>query len=139
MQKNIPKEFLENIDILFIIHKAEGRIFLLGRNGFYNKIYHQLNENFANVKIFFFLLYKNILSDDKENENKLHFDENFQFQKESIDNLINKGDQKDLEKFKNENKIICLDDDDFQADLLRRKEMFENIIFKKFFGYIFLQ
>jgi hypothetical protein len=53
-----------------------------------------------------------------------------QFQEDSINNLIYKGDQNDLEMYKNENRIICLDDDLLSVDIERRHKILREIIFK---------
>jgi len=82
-----------------------------------------LKENYPNVKIYFFLTFKNITNSNQEH---------LRSAEESINNLIYKGDQKDLEKFKQENKIIIFDDDELQVDLERQKRKLKNIIFQNF-------
>jgi hypothetical protein len=155
-----PKVFIKDIptnvtlDFLFIIHKVEGRLFLLGRNGFYNKVCETLCSKLNN-NIFFILSFKNIF---KENENQKYFNitsqtfntsdftssydndpYNFdpsqpsQFQNESINNLINKGDQKELSEFRDTKKILCFDDDRFDEDIQRRRFYFEQLFFKRFY------
>lgn len=83
--------------------------------------------------IYFLLLYKNIFFEDEDG----HLKDDQQFQEESIGNLINKGDQKELQQFKEENKIICLDDDKFEVDVSRRSKFFEEMCYKRFcyYGY----
>jgi hypothetical protein len=156
-----PKTFLkdvqsnETLDFLFIIHKVEGRLFLLGRNGFYNKVCETFSS-ILNKNIFFILSFKNIF---KENENQNCFNAidcdqtntkseftgtldidpyNFdptlpsQFQAESINNLINKGDQQELSTFRDAKKILCFDDDRFDEDIQRRRLYFEKLLYRKF-------
>lgn len=152
--KDIPTNI--TLDFLFIIHKVEGRLFLLGRNGFYNNVCESLCSKLNN-NIFFFLLYKNIF---KENEKQKYLNDidfyhtlntsdfnstfdtdpyNFdpsqpsQFQNESINNLINRGDQQDLSEFRDSKKILCFDDDRFEEDIQRRRFYFEQLFFKRFF------
>jgi hypothetical protein len=126
----ISKE-CKDLNILIIVHKNEGRLFLLGRNGFYNKICQEF-ENILKGYIYFFLLYKNIfirLEDDSLEET---YSNDFQFQTESIKNLIEKGDQQELKAYKDENKIVCLDDDLFENDIQRRKFHLELAFFKNY-------
>lgn len=58
--------------------------------------------------------------------------DSFQFQEESINNLITKGDQKDLLIFKEENKILCIDDDKLEEDISRRAKALEDILLKNY-------
>ena len=62
------------------------------------------------TNIFFILLYKSIYVEHIEDDLN-SFDQCLpsQYQNESINNLINKGDQKDLKIYTDQNKIICLD------------------------------
>ena len=127
--KSNSKE-ISNLDFLIIIHKVEGRLFLLGRNGFYNKVCDQMLNK---TNIFFILLYKSIYVEHIEDDLN-SYDQCLpsQFQKESINNLINKGDQKDLKIYTDQNKIICLDEEKLENDIKRRKKYFEYLFFKKF-------
>ena len=73
------KEF----DFTFIIHKMEGRIFLLGKNGYFNSVEEcLLKKNNSNL---FFILVSNEV--DKKENNKI------------IEELINKGGEEGLEKY----------------------------------------
>lgn len=73
----------------------EGRAFILGRNGLYNKAIELLQKNKIN-QIYFVFLFKN------ESEIEM---------KTIIDNLYEKGDQKELKNFKKNNQIIYLNED----------------------------
>lgn len=130
LQNFKSKDAPMNLDIIFIIHKVEGRLFLLGRNGFYNKVCEQMNSK---SNIYFILLYKNIYNYkcNLEDYNNIEVSLPCQFQSESIDNLINKGDQIELQRYKDQNKIICLDDEMLEDDLNRRIIFFENLMYKK--------
>jgi hypothetical protein len=120
-----------HVSILIIIHKVEGRLFLLGRNGFYNKVCQEF-ENILKGSIFFYLLYKNIFLDYEQDSLEEDYSNEFQFQTQSINNLIEKGDQKELKVFQEQNKILCLDDDLFDRDIERRKYHIESAIFKNY-------
>jgi hypothetical protein len=99
----------------------EGRIFLLGRNGFYNKI---CEEKKLKNTIFFLLLFKDISPDFTEDEGM-----------KIIHTLINKGDQKDLELYLKDNKIICINDDDLENDLKNKSERFYDICCRAYIHY----
>lgn len=74
-----------------MVHKIEGRVFLLGKNGFYNKIVEEMQSSH---NIYFLLIFK---SND--------------ISKQAIDDLIEKGDQADLKVFRNKKRIISLQED----------------------------
>lgn len=84
----------------------EGRAFILGRNGFYNRLIEILKKNF-NYQIYFVLLFKNETEDEM---------------KSIIDNLIHKGDQKELEFFSQNNLIIYINDI-LLADLAQKEKL----------------
>ena len=53
IRKNIPNKVLkqeksDEIDCAYIIHKNEGRLFLLGRNGYYNKLIEDIFPKLCN-------------------------------------------------------------------------------------------
>jgi hypothetical protein len=93
----------ENFDFVFIFHKIEGRTFLLGRNGFYNKLKEKLYKKCFG-RVYFCLIFK-FQSDE----------EKFQ----ALDELIIKGDQNELLEFKDENKILFFNEEDFEEELLK--------------------
>lgn len=105
----------ERVDALFIIHKMEGRVFLLGKNGFYNGVIGEFNKK-MNFNVFFVLLFKEI-------ENKC----TEEYYNDIIDDLINKGGQGELKVFKDSNRIICINDLVFDKEFERKKEMFKDI------------
>lgn len=96
---------------MLIVHKIEGRVFLLGKNGFYNTVINEFNKK-HNQNIYFILLFKEI--EEKCTE---------EYYNGMIDDLINKGDQGDLKSFKEANRIICINDLAFD----RKKGMFKQI------------
>ncbi len=83
----------------------EGRPFILGRNGFYNKTIEILKKK--NIyQIYFILLFKNETEEEMKN---------------SIENLMKKGDQKELEYFMDNNQIIYLNESTFKNNEKREK------------------
>ena len=101
----------KQFDITLIIHKIEGRVFLLGKNGYYNKVIEVLNLKYTN-NIYFILLVK----EHNENENK-----------KMILELINNGDEKELKPFYENNKIIFLDNYDLSNDINKKEKLFLNL------------
>ncbi len=106
--------------MIMILHKMEGRLFLVGRNGFYNKLYDELYQ-LVKGNFFFLLNYK-----------KLNSDDSLDGQTEIISNLITKGDQQQLQNFKEENKIIFINDEKTLEDLDNIKMYFLNLFYRKF-------
>jgi len=106
--------------MIMILHKMEGRLFLVGRNGFYNKLYEELYQ-LVKGNFFFLLNYKKLNSDNSLDE-----------QTEVLNNLITKGDQEQLQIFKEENKIIFIDDEKTFEDLEKFKMYFLNLFYRKF-------
>ena len=101
----------KQFDLTLIIHKIEGRVFLLGKNGYYNKVIEVLNLKYTN-NIYFILLVK----EHNENENK-----------KMILELINNGDEKELKPFYENNKIIFLDNYDLNNDINKKEKLFLNL------------
>jgi hypothetical protein len=102
------KEF----DFTFIIHKMEGRIFLLGKNGYFNSVEEcLLKKNNSNL---FFILVSNEV--DKKENNKI------------IEELINKGGEEGLEKYYKNDRILFLDNYEIKDDIEKNKDWFINII-----------
>jgi hypothetical protein len=102
------KEF----DFTFIIHKMEGRIFLLGKNGYFNSVEEcLLKKNNSNL---FFILVSNEV--DKKENNKI------------IEELINKGCEEGLEKYYKNDRILFLDNYEIKDDIEKNKDWFINII-----------
>lgn len=102
------KEF----DFTFIIHKMEGRIFLLGKNGYFNAVENCLLKK-QNSNLFFILVSNEV---DKKENNKI------------IEELINKGGEEGLEKYYQNDRIIFLDNYGIKEDVEKNKELFVNII-----------
>ena len=102
------KEF----DFTFIIHKMEGRIFLLGKNGYFNAVEEcLLKKNNSNL---FFILVSNEV--DKNENNKI------------IEELIGKGGEEGLEKYYKNDRILFLDNYEIKDDIEKNKDWFINII-----------
>lgn len=102
------KEF----DFTFIIHKMEGRIFLLGKNGYFNAVEEcLLKKNNSNL---FFILVSNEV--DKNENNKI------------IEELIDKGGEEGLEKYYKNDRILFLDNYEIKDDIVKNKDWFINII-----------
>jgi hypothetical protein len=99
----------EHYDQVFVFHKIEGRTFLLGRNGFYNKFTEELFHKCCG-RMYFCLIFT--CQNDEE-------------KRQALDDLINKGDQNELLQFKNENKILFFNEETFEEDFL------EHEVFKK--------
>ena len=102
------KEF----DFTFIIHKMEGRIFLLGKNGYFNSVENCLLKK-QNSNLFFLLVSNEV---DKNENDKI------------IQELINKGGEEDLEKYYKNDRILFLDNYDIDEDIEKNKDWFINIV-----------
>ena len=102
------KEF----DFTFIIHKMEGRIFLLGKNGYFNSVENCLLKK-QNSNLFFILISSEV---DKSKNNKI------------IEELIKKGGEEELEKYYINDRIIFLDSYEIKEDMEKNKEWFLNKI-----------
>ena len=102
------KEF----DFTFIIHKMEGRIFLLGKNGYFNSVENCLLKK-QNSNLYFVLVSNEV---DKKQNNKI------------IEELINKGGEEGLVKYYNNNRIIFLDNYEIKEDIEKNKDWFINIL-----------
>ena len=100
------KEF----DFTFILHKMEGRIFLLGKNGYFNSVENCMLKK-QNSNIFFVLI-----------SNEVDEDEN----RKIIEELIEQGGQERLEKYYKNNRIIFLDNYELKEDLYKKKDWFLN-------------
>ena len=109
-----------NSDINFIIHKIEGRVFLLGKNGFYNKIVEAF-KNKMNQNIYFILIYQNI-SEEPDST----------FLSNLLDSLIFQGQQHELNWFKENGHIIFLNDFNLKEDFKQKKNIFRNILYKSY-------
>ncbi len=100
MNKNYKHLKEDEIDCAYIIHKNEGRLFLLGRNGFYNKLIEDLFPK---------LCIKYIIIDGRV---AIVLINNFNTDTDDIiDKLVLKGDQKSLQLFQNEHKFFLINDD----------------------------
>ena len=107
------KEF----DFTFIIHKMEGRIFLLGKNGYFNEVENCLIKK-QNSNIFFIL----ISNENNDTENK-----------KIVEELIYKGGEERLEKYYKNDRIIFLDNYELKEDINKKKVWFINKI-KEIYG-----
>ena len=107
------KEF----DFTFIVHKMEGRIFLLGKNGYYNDIENVFIKK-QNSNLYFILISNEV--DNVEN-NKI------------IEELIYEGGQDKLEKYYQNDRIIFLDNYNLKEDIIKKKDWFEKKI-KQIYG-----
>ena len=102
----------KNFDIIIIIHKIEGRIFLLGNNGYYNNVIKTLKSHFQN-NIFFVLLVK----EDNNLKNK-----------KMIEELIEKGGEEDLKPFYENERIIFINNYNYKEGILNSKDFWIKII-----------
>jgi hypothetical protein len=107
------KEF----DFTFIVHKMEGRIFLLGKNGYYNDVENVFIKK-QNSNLFFILISNEV--DNVEN-NKI------------IEELIYEGGQDKLEKYYQNDRIIFLDNYNLKDDIIKKKDWFVKKI-KQIYG-----
>jgi len=107
------KEF----DYTFIVHKMEGRIFLLGKNGYYNDVENVFIKK-QNSNLYFILISNEV--DNVEN-NKI------------IEELIYEGGQDKLEKYYQNDRIIFLDNYNLKDDIIKKKEWFVKKI-KQIYG-----
>jgi hypothetical protein len=96
----------------FIIHKMEGRIFLLGKNGYFNAGEDCLIKK-ENSNLFFILVSNEI--DDDEN-------------KKIIEELIYQGEEESMEKYYKNERIIFLDNFKIKKDINNKKNWFINKI-----------
>ena len=99
-------------DFNFIIHKMEGRIFLLGNNGYFNGVENCLIKK-QNSNLFFILISNEV----DENENK-----------KIIEELMYKGGEERLEAYYKNDRIIFLDNYEIQKDINDKKNWFINKI-----------
>ena len=102
------KEF----DFTFIIHKMEGRIFLLGKNGYFNAVEDCLIKK-ENSNLFFILVSNEV--DDDEN-------------KKIIEELIYQGEEESMEKYYKNDRIIFIDNFQIKKDINNKKDWFINKI-----------
>jgi len=98
------KEF----DFTFIIHKMEGRIFLLGNNGYFNAVENCFIKK-QNSNLFFILVSNEV----EERQNK-----------KIIEELIYKGGEERLEKYYKNNRIIFIDNYEIKEDINKKKDWF---------------
>ena len=99
-------------DITFIVHKMEGRIFLLGKNGYFNNLERilKLKQN-SNI---YFILVSNEINENINNN--------------TIEELIKEGGEKELEKYYVNNRIIFLDNLNIKNDFVNKQDWFWNNI-----------
>jgi hypothetical protein len=107
--EDFPKFYKKKeFDFTFIIHKMEGRIFLLGKNGYFNSVENCLTQK-QNLNLFFILI-----------SNEINEDENNKI----IEELIFEGGEERLEKYYKKDKIIFLDNYNIENDIKNKKEWF---------------
>ena len=99
-------------DFTFVVHKMEGRIFLLGNNGYFNGVENCLMKK-QNSNLYFILISNEV--DEREN-------------RKIIEELIYKGGEERLEKYYKNDRIIFLDNYEIQKDINDKKEWFINKI-----------
>ena len=104
-------------DFTFVIHKMEGRIFLLGKNGYFNSVENCLLKK-QNSNLYFILI-----------SNEVNEDEN----KKIIEELIKKGGEERLEKYYKNDRIIFIDNYEIKEDINKKKDWFIGVI-KEIFG-----
>ena len=107
--EDFPKFYKKKeFDFTFVIHKMEGRIFLLGKNGYFNAVENCLTQK-QNLNLFFILV-SNEINDDENNK--------------IIEELIFEGGEERLEKYYKKDKIIFLDNYNIENDIKNKKEWF---------------
>jgi len=107
--EDFPKFYKKKeFDFTFVIHKMEGRIFLLGKNGYFNSVENCLTQK-QNLNLFFILI-SNEINDDENNK--------------IIEELIFEGGEERLEKYYKKDKIIFLDNYNLENDIKNKKEWF---------------
>jgi hypothetical protein len=99
-------------DFTFVVHKMEGRIFLLGNNGYFNGVENCLMKK-QNSNLYFILISNEV--DEREN-------------RKIIEELIYKGGEERLEKYYKNDRIIFLDNYEIQKDINDKKKWFINKI-----------
>jgi hypothetical protein len=107
----------KQFDFTFIVHKMEGRIFLLGKNGYYNDVENVFIKK-QNSNLYFILISNEV--DNVEN-NKI------------IEELIYEGGQDKLEKYYQNDRIIFLDNYNLKDDIIKKKDWFVKKI-KQIYG-----
>ena len=95
-------------DFTFIIHKMEGRVFLLGKNGYFNAVENCLIKK-QNSNLFFILISNEV--DEREN-------------KKVIEELIYEGGEERLEKYYKNDRIIFIDNYEIKEDINKKKDWF---------------
>lgn len=90
--------------------------------------------NLLNRKIYFILIFKNIYSEisSKDQEEYKAEDSTESIANKLCENLINKGDQKELIEYCQENKIICIDEDNYESSINKKWEYLENILYERY-------
>ena len=117
--EDFPKFYKKKeFDFTFVIHKMEGRIFLLGKNGYFNAVENCLAQK-QNLNLFFILV-SNEINDDENNK--------------IIEELIFEGGEERLEKYYKKDKIIFLDNYNIENDIKNKKEWFISKIKKIYEG-----
>ena len=107
--EDFPKFYKKKeFDFTFVIHKMEGRIFLLGKNGYFNAVENCLTQK-QNLNLFFILV-SNEINDDENNK--------------IIEELIFEGGEERLEKYYKKDKIVFLDNYNIENDIKNKKEWF---------------
>ena len=118
LNEYVPKKSQNDINI--IIHKVEGRLFLLGKNGYYNTLINNLNTKYHH-NVYFVLVIKEIEDDNKE--------ESFT---QILNDLICKGGQERLGYYREHNKILCVNDFNLEHDVQNIAKVFKRLLHSRY-------
>lgn len=118
LNEYVPKKSQNDINI--IIHKVEGRLFLLGKNGYYNALINNLNTKYHH-NVYFVLVIKEIEDDNKE--------ESFT---QILNDLICKGGQEQLGYYREHNKILCVNDFNLEHDVQGIAKVFKRLLHSRY-------
>lgn len=118
LNEYVPKKSQNDINI--IIHKVEGRLFLLGKNGYYNTLINNFNAKYHH-NVYFVLVIKEIEDDDKE--------ESFT---QILNDLICKGGQEQLGYYREHNKILCVNDFNLEHDVQNIAKVFKRLLHSRY-------
>lgn len=109
---------------MFIIHKIEGRVLLLGKNGYYNSLIKEMKQ-FVHRHIYFILIFKDYSQFQEEYllYSTSHNIMNSQNQKSKkiIEEMVYKGHQEELLDYYSSGRIIILNELDMAQELNKYK------------------
>ena len=118
LNEYVPKKSQNDINV--IIHKVEGRLFLLGKNGYYNTLINNLNTKYHH-NVYFVLVIKELEDDNKE--------ESFT---QILNDLICKGGQERLGYYREHNKIMCVNDFNLENDVQSIAKVFKRLLYSRY-------